>query len=69
MISAQIVGPVEIEHVEKVEDLRDYRVSFEKIEHTLGFGITRTVEDGIREILEAIDHGVLSDFENPAYRN
>ncbi|MBC8280118.1 MAG: NAD(P)-dependent oxidoreductase, partial [Chloroflexi bacterium] len=35
-----------IEHVERDEDPRDYRVSFEKIQRELGFQITRTADDG-----------------------
>ena len=69
LICAQIGDEVEIEHVHKEEDPRDYRVSFEKIKRELGFHITRTVEDGIREIIDAIDQGVITDFDNPCYRN
>ena len=38
-----------IKYVEKDEDPRDYRVSFEKIEKELGFSITYKVSDGISE--------------------
>ena len=69
LISGYIDGPVEIDHVEKDEDPRDYRVSFEKIKRELGFRITRTVEDGVKEIIDAISQGVITDFENPQYTN
>ncbi len=69
MIREQIVDETEIERVHRTEDPRDYRVSFEKIANVLGFDVTRTVKDGIREIIDAIDQGVVTDFENPAYRN
>ena len=59
----------EIQYVPREEDPRDYRVSFEKIKRELGFKITRTVDDGIREILEAISQGVLTDFDAPRYHN
>lgn len=58
-----------IEYVHKVEDPRDYRVSFAKIESVLGFKTTLDVPDGIREIAYLINEGVLKDFENPEYRN
>ena len=69
LICAQIGDEVEIEHVHREEDPRDYRVSFEKIKRELGFHITRTVEDGIRKIIDAISQGVITDFDNPCYRN
>ena len=69
LICAQLGDEVEIEHVHKEEDPRDYRVSFEKIKRELGFHITRTVEDGIREIIDVIRQGLITDFDNPRYRN
>jgi len=69
LICAQLVDEVRIEYVQKEEDPRDYRVSFERIRQELGFHITRTVEDGIREIVSAIRQGVITDFDNPRYRN
>jgi nucleoside-diphosphate-sugar epimerase len=68
-IARQIGGPVEIKRVEKNEDPRDYRVSFDKIQRELGFHITRTVDDGIREIIDALEQGLFTDDDNPAYRN
>ena len=58
-----------VEIVQKEEDPRDYRVSFDKIRDELDFEITRTVADGIEEIIEAISHGVFDDLEAPRYRN
>lgn len=48
-----------VRYVKKDEDPRDYRVRFEKIKDVLGFGITRTVRDGIREVKQAIEDGIL----------
>lgn len=59
----------EVEYVHKNEDPRDYRVSFEKIKRELGFEITRTVTDSIKEISDMIQAGVINDFGNPKYRN
>jgi len=69
LIRKQGLENTEIEYVRREEDPRDYRVSFEKIKNQLGFKISRTVEDGIREILEAISQGVLADFDAPRYHN
>lgn len=69
LICAQMVRQVEIERVPQKDDPRDYRVSFDKIQRTLKFQITRTVTDGVREIIAAIDNGVLTDCDDPSYRN
>ena len=69
MILENIGDSASIEHVERNEDPRDYRVSFEKIQRELGFQITRTVDDGIKEIINAISQGVITDVEDPRYTN
>jgi nucleoside-diphosphate-sugar epimerase len=58
-----------VEYVKKDEDPRDYRVSFEKIAGVLGYRISRTVQDGIDEVIAAIRDGVITDFDDPIYRN
>ena len=69
LVRDQLTGEVEVELVHRNEDPRDYRVSFERIRSALGFEPTRSVPDGIREILDALRQGVIADFEDPAYRN
>lgn len=51
------------------EDMRDVRVSFEKIHRTLPFATTRSVEDGIIEVKMAIESGLIPDPTAPRYRN
>jgi nucleoside-diphosphate-sugar epimerase len=58
-----------IEYVRKQEDPRDYRVSFARIEEVLGWRATRTVEDGILEVVNLVREGVVGDFDQPKYRN
>ena len=58
-----------ISYVQKEEDPRDYRVDFSKIRKTLGFQITRTVPEGIKEIKYVIDHGFVQNPEDPRYYN
>ena len=69
LVRAQISGDLEIQSVQKQEDPRDYRVSFERIKQELGFGITATVKDGIKEVMAAITQGVFSNPYEPCYRN
>ncbi|MFW6101954.1 MAG: NAD-dependent epimerase/dehydratase family protein [Bacteroidota bacterium] len=58
-----------IKYVEKEEDPRDYKVSFQKIKDELGFQITKRVPDGIAQIRKIIDDRFLSDPDDPKYRN
>ncbi len=69
LIRAEIDDQVEVEHVEIAEDPRDYRVSFDEVKRRLGFEATRIVKDGIREIIDAIAQGVITDFDSASYRN
>ncbi|MEK6222588.1 MAG: NAD(P)-dependent oxidoreductase [Chloroflexota bacterium] len=50
-------------------DMRDISVSFEKIEKQLGFTTELTVDDGVREILHAVQSGLIHDPQNQRYRN
>lgn len=61
--------PGEVRYVDKNEDPRDYRVNFDKIKSELGFAISRTVSDGIREIRAALDAGVFRDPFDARYSN
>jgi len=68
LIQSRIPGTT-VEKVTQKDDPRDYRVSFEKISKILGFKTTRSVSEGIDEILDAIEKKVIADFDNPHYRN
>jgi nucleoside-diphosphate-sugar epimerase len=58
-----------IEFVSKDEDPRDYRVSFDRIRQVLGFEISLTVEDGVREVADLVNSGVVENIDDPSYRN
>jgi nucleoside-diphosphate-sugar epimerase len=58
-----------IRYIARSEDPRDYRVDFSKIKNELGFEITRTVPDGIREIFRILKDGIISDPYSKAYQN
>lgn len=58
-----------VEFVKRTEDPRDYRVSFTRINKTLGFEVSRTLDDGIREVARLVRDGVVGDASHPSYRN
>ena len=69
LIRERIDGEVTVDRVEVAEDPRDYRVSFNKIRDVLGFRVSRTVPQGIDEVLEVVGAGVVADHTDPRYRN
>ncbi|WP_063019037.1 NAD-dependent epimerase/dehydratase family protein [Nocardia niwae] len=50
------------------EDRRSYRVDFRRLAE-LGYRKTRTIEQGIAEIADAVRAGAIADIENDAYSN
>lgn len=65
----KVIPKARIKHVDKQEDPRDYRVNFSKIERELGFSISRTVPEGIKEIRQVVETGIISDPEAQRYYN
>ncbi len=65
---ANEVPETRIEYIDAVEDLRSYRVSFDKIRHLLGFSARHRVEDGIREVRALLESGSIR-VEAPIYSN
>ncbi len=65
---SNIVPTVEVEHVEN-EDRRNYRVAFDKVHSRLGFVCERTLEDGIREIYEALRSDGIEDIAAERFHN
>lgn len=60
-----LMPDLKVQYVDTVDDRRDYRVDFRKLEERLGFSACRTVRDGFKELLGCFEHGILtpSDFE------
>jgi nucleoside-diphosphate-sugar epimerase len=56
-----------VEHIEN-SDRRNYRVSFDKI-RALGFSARFRLEDGIRELIEALQDGIIGDYSDIRYHN
>jgi nucleoside-diphosphate-sugar epimerase len=50
-------------------DMRDITVSFEKIHRELGFNAELDINDGIREVLNALRSGLIRDPHGQRYRN
>ena len=50
-------------------DRRNYRVSFGKIRNQIGFRCRLSLEDGIREILQAFEDKRIVDYTDPKYYN
>ncbi|KAB2868667.1 MAG: NAD(P)-dependent oxidoreductase [Bacteroidales bacterium] len=65
----KFIPDAKIKYVQKNEDPRDYRVSFEKIKNELGFSITKKVPDGIAQILKVIKEGIILEPDNSQFKN
>jgi nucleoside-diphosphate-sugar epimerase len=59
MIQERLRSKAEIDIVTKAEDPRDYRVSFEKARRVLGFEPLYRVQDGIDELIVALENGII----------
>jgi nucleoside-diphosphate-sugar epimerase len=58
-----------IKYVKKNEDPRDYRVDFSKVKKVLGFAVSKKVPDGVKEVKEVVQLGVISNPEEQRYYN
>ena len=65
----KILPNSKIRYIKKNEDPRDYRVNSDKIKNELGFKINKKITDGITEIKNILEKGVISDPENQRYYN
>ncbi|HEY7544318.1 MAG TPA: SDR family oxidoreductase, partial [Blastocatellia bacterium] len=50
-------------------DRRNYRVNFNKIRDSLGFAPEWTVEQGVQQVIEAIESGKVKDYRDPKFSN
>jgi nucleoside-diphosphate-sugar epimerase len=58
-----------IKYVHKDEDPRDYRVDFSKIKNELGFEITKTVPESIRNLYSLLKNNMIIDPYDKKYQN
>ena len=66
---SKVISDLKVTYVTKVEDPRDYKVNFDKITNKLGFKITKTVPEGIQEIHDIINKGLIADPYSKIYSN
>lgn len=67
-VAAQVPG-TRIEYLTNAQDLRSYRVSFDRIRNELGFKPQRTVDDAIAEVGALLHSGVVADFRHDQFHN
>jgi len=65
----KFIPNLKVKYVERSQDPRDYRVTFKKIQETLGFHISKKVPDGIREIKNLIEEGIFINSDADQYKN
>ena len=58
-----------ISYVQRGTDPRDYRVNFKRVKTTFGFTASRSVPDGIREVISAIRTGLINNPYDKWYHN
>ncbi len=63
------VPDAQVEFTHREDDPRDYRVKFDKIRDTLDFCISKTVPEGIRDVLGCIWSGVIKNPQDQNYYN
>lgn len=68
LINAQ-VPEAEILELGQDADRRNYRVNFDKIFRVLGFSPAWTLSGGIKQVLEAVKSGQVTDYHSPQYSN
>ena len=65
----KFIPDLSVDIIEKGKDLRDYQVDFYKLKKYLGLKNNYTVEDGVREVIELLQQGLITDTENKIYSN
>ncbi|MGI8422702.1 MAG: NAD-dependent epimerase/dehydratase family protein [Chloroflexota bacterium] len=68
-VVADAVPTADIQRQAEVKDGRSYRVSFRKIHETLGYAATIDLEDGVREMVKALQGGQYADFQDTRFNN
>jgi len=59
LIASRIPG-TRVEIADRIDDLRSYRVSFDKIRHVLGFVPSHSIESGVDEIKALLAHTAIN---------
>jgi len=67
-IIQEVFPGVRVEHVDN-NDLRNYRVNFDKIRNLTGFRASYTLRDGVEELRNALDEGRITNYMDLRYHN
>ena len=65
----ETIDDAEVRFVEHKEDDRTYRVSFDKINHILGWEAEYDIVDGVEEIKQWMNNEDVTDYERDEFRN
>lgn len=65
----KFIPDAQVKYVSKVEDPRDYRVSFSKIKDRIGFQVSKRLADGISQIKIAVQDGFILNPDDQKYKN
>ena len=68
-IVAECMPGTHVEEIRNDDDLRNYRVDFTKIQKALGFRASIDLVEGVREMVEAVRDGRVTDWRDPIYSN
>ena len=66
---SKVISGVKIKYIQQQDDPRDYRVDFSKIKNSLGFKVSKTVPEGIKEIVNTFRDGFFTDCDDQKYYN
>jgi len=64
-----LIAQVEVVEMGADMDCRNYRVDFTKITRMLGFIPRWTLQEGITQVIAALDSGEIKDYQDPMYSN
>ena len=67
-IISEVFPNTRVHRVENA-DKRNYRVSFSKFQNRLGFRAHYSLKDGVVELKQAFEDGLISDYKDPRYNN
>jgi len=67
-IIREVLPGVQVEHVEN-SDRRNYRVNFKKLFNRTGFEAHYTLPDGVRELAQAFDEQLITNYKDLRYHN
>jgi nucleoside-diphosphate-sugar epimerase len=68
-IIARMVPGAELVSEGSDTDPRDYKVSFGKLVKTIGFAPRWTIEQGVKQVIDAIEAGRVKDYRDAKYSN